>query len=168
MKPGRLISTTEHTSSRSAAARTSLATLTGGRPSLLAQGQGAVGLEVGSLRDPQHRVGAGHHRVERSLQALQEHAGGVGHPSFSHARAPLSQSVGAPMAPSSKPVAPVRTEEAVLQQAIDRSSRRRRPGHLVDHRVLGHAGDLATSSTRPWITGSGPWYMPWRQSGSRP
>ena len=70
---------------------------------LLAQGQGAVGLEVGSVRRPQHRVGAGRHRVERGLQALQEHAGGVGHPSFSHARDAASQPCGAPMAPSSSP-----------------------------------------------------------------
>ena len=52
----------------------------------LAQGQGAVGLEVGPVRRPQHRVGAGRDGVEGGLQPLEEDAGGVGHPSFSHAR----------------------------------------------------------------------------------
>src|ERR1700735_1188614 len=26
----------------------------------------------------------------------------------------------------------------------------------------------STARTRPWVTGSGPWYMPWRQSASMP
>ena len=53
---------------------------------LLAQGQGAVRLEVGAVGGPQHRVGPGPNGVEGGLQPLEEDAGGVGHPSFSHAR----------------------------------------------------------------------------------
>ena len=114
MKPGPLTSTSAQMSSREAAATTSSATWRGGRPTTLRQGQGAVGLEVGPVRGPQHRVGAGRNGVEGGLQPLEEDAGGVGHPSFSHARRAVNraaaepgrrtpQSAGAPMPPSSKP-----------------------------------------------------------------
>ncbi len=51
---------------------------------LLRQGERAVGLEVGPVGDPQHRVGTRRDRVERLLQPLLEKVGDVGHPSFSH------------------------------------------------------------------------------------
>ncbi len=74
----------------------------------LAQGQGAVGLEVGPVRRAQDGVRPGLDGVEGGLQALKEQAGRVGHPTFSHSgRAPLSgaagQPAGAPMAPSANP-----------------------------------------------------------------
>ena len=46
----------------------------------LGQWQGAVGLEVGPVGGPQHRVGAGRNGVEGGLQPLEEDAGCVGHP----------------------------------------------------------------------------------------
>ena len=76
---------------------------------LLGQGKGAVRLVVGAVGCPQHGVRPRQHRVEGGLQALQEDAGSVGHPSFSHARRGAEpgpgggQSAGAPMAPSSNP-----------------------------------------------------------------
>ena len=88
----------------------------------LPERQRAVGLEVGPVRDPQHRVGPGCDGVEGGLQPLEEDAGGVGHSLLSHARPALKpairrawalvpaptqtqtpQAAGAPMPPSSKP-----------------------------------------------------------------
>ena len=93
MNPGPLTSTAEQMSPRAAAATTSSATWRGGRPDHLGQGQGAVGLEVGPVGGPQHRVGAGQQRVESSLEAFEEDAGGVGHPSFSHARPAVNRAM---------------------------------------------------------------------------
>ena len=79
---------------------------------LLAQWQGAVGLEVGAVRGAQDRVGAGRNRVERGLEPVGEHADGVGHPPSSHAprrrrsgRAARAHGLaaGAPIAPSMRP-----------------------------------------------------------------
>ncbi len=54
---------------------------------LLAQGQGAVGLEVGAVGGTENRVGPWGYRVERGLQPGGEQAEGVGHPPSSHFRA---------------------------------------------------------------------------------
>ena len=108
MKPGPLTSTSAQMSSSDGRRHDLLGHLARRAADDLGQGQGAVGLEVGPVRRPQHRVGAREHGVEGGLEPLEEDAGGVGHPSFSHARpganpATRRQSAGAPMPPSSNP-----------------------------------------------------------------
>ena len=132
MKPGPLTSTSEQMSSREAAATTSSATWRGGRPTCLARARAPLAWK--SARSDARSTGSapGAHGVEGGLEPLQEDAGGVGHPSFSHARRARRARAGAasvrrrPHGAVHQAVAPVRAEEAVLEQAVADVRRRRR------------------------------------------
>ena len=112
MKPGPLTSTSAQMSSREAAATTSSATSRGGRPSRLARGRAPLAWK--SARSEARRTGSapGDTVSKAAWSRCRRTLDGVGHPSFSHARAGAdpggagaraAQSAGAPMAPSISP-----------------------------------------------------------------
>ncbi len=79
MKPGPASSAVP-TPARSTAASTASAISRGGRPSVLASGERAVGLGVGPLGRPDHRVGtATGHRLEGGGEQVLEEHHRVGH-----------------------------------------------------------------------------------------
>ena len=83
-------------------------------------------------------------------------------------RVPGRQSGGCAHGAVGQPVAAVGAEEPLLEEPVADVAVVGELGHVVDDPVLGEALDLVDASTRPWVTGSGPWYMPWRQSASMP
>ena len=143
MKPGPLISTTEQTSSRSAAASTSLATLTGGRPSCLPRARAPLAWK--SARSETRKTGSApgttvSNAACRRCRSTREASG------IPHSRMPAPRPVRSPSPalpwPVEEPVAPVGTEEAVLQQAVADLPVVGELGDVVDDAVLRQAVDL--------------------------